>query len=252
MWPQQTPHLLLHSFHLSSEIALYSPPSLVLGHFSECYIGIIFSCLNFAVFLKFKFYDKKFSSWLLASHRIIIPVWMLNIFLIHFFLILGHFFPFVDYRRFPISAESARFPRVLLAEAMFLAASMSSNHFPSLDIENILHLFCFVLILQRFSSFFHFSTSDSISDNLRLRTCRLAEAMFLAASMSSNHFPSLDIENVLHLFCFVLILQRFSSFFHFSTSDSIFTIFAFSVFSVFFVFSAISDLSTRRSYVSGC
>ena len=135
---------------------------------------------------------------------------------------------------------------------MFLAASMSSNHFPSLDIENILHLFCFVLILQRFSSFFHFSTSDSISDNLRFRTCRLAEAMFLAASMSSNHFPSLDIENVLHLFCFVLILQRFSSFFHFSTSDSIFTIFAFSVFSVFFVFSAISDLSTRRSYVSGC
>ena len=174
---------------------------------------------------------------------------MLNIFLIHFFLILWHFFPFVDYRRFLISAESARFLRVLPAEAMFLAASMSSNHFPSLDIENILHLFCFVLILQRFSSFFHFSTSDSISDNLRFRTCRLAEAMFLAASMSSNHFPSLDIENVLHLFCFVLILQRFSSFFHFSTSDSIFTIFAFSVFSAI---STISDLSTRRSYVSGC
>merc|ERR1711911_452551 len=118
-----TPHLLLHSFHLSSEIALYSPPSLVLGHFSECYIGIIFSCLNFVVFLKFKFYDKKFSSWLLASHRIIILVWMLNIFLIHFFLILGNFLPFVDYCRFPFSAESARFPRVLLAEAMFLAAS---------------------------------------------------------------------------------------------------------------------------------
>ena len=170
---------------------------------------------------------------------------MLKLFLIHFFWILGNFLPFVDYRQLPISA-SARFPRVLLAEAMFLAASMSSNHFPSLDIENILHLFCFVLILQRFSSFFHFSTSDSISDNLRLRTCRLAEAMFLAASMSSNHFPSLDIENVLHLFCFVLLLQRFSSFFHFSTSDSIFTIFAFSV------FSAIYDLSTRRSYVSGC
>ena len=103
---------------------------------------------------------------------------------------------------------------------MFLAASMSSNHFPSLDIENILHLFCFVLILQRFSSFFHFSTSDSISDNLRFRTCRLAVAMFLAASISSNHFPSLDIENVLHLFGFVLILQRFSSFFHLPTSDS--------------------------------
>ena len=177
MGPQQTPHLLLHSFHLSSEIALYSPPSLVLGHFSECYIGIIFSCLNFVVFLKFKFYDKKFSSWLLASHRIIILVWMLNIFLIHFFLILGNFLPFVDYCRFPVSAESARFPRVLLAEAMFLAASMSSNHFPSLDIENILHLFCFVLILQRFSSFFHLPTSDSTSDNLRFPSCRLAEAM---------------------------------------------------------------------------
>ena len=122
--------------------------------------------LKFCGFLKFKFYDKKFSSWLLASHRIILPVWMLKLFLIHFFWILGNFLPFVDYRQLPISA-SARFPRVLLAEAMFLAASMSSNHFPSLDIENILHLFCFVLILQRFSSFFHLPTSDSTSDNLR-------------------------------------------------------------------------------------
>ena len=110
MWPQQTPHLLLHSFHLSSEIALYSPPSLVLGHFSECYIGIIFSCLNFVVFLKFKFYDKKFSSWLLASHRIIIPVWMLNIFLIHFFLYLDIFSllsTIVDFR-FPPSPRDFR------------------------------------------------------------------------------------------------------------------------------------------------
>merc|ERR1711911_535745 len=100
-----TPHLLLHSFHLSSEIALYSPPSLVLGHFSECYIGIIFSCLNFVVFFKFKFYDKKFSSWLLASHRIILPVWMLKLFLIHFFLILGNFLRFL---RFPPSPRDFR------------------------------------------------------------------------------------------------------------------------------------------------
>ena len=94
---------------------------------------------------------------------------------------------------------------------MFPAASMSSNHVPSLDVENVLHLFGFVLILQRFSSFFHLPTSDSTSDNLRFPSCRLAEAMFPAASMTSNHFPSLDVENVLYLFCFVMIPQRFSS-----------------------------------------
>ena len=52
----------------------------------------------------------------------------------------------------------------------------------------------------------HFSTFDSISDNLGFPSRRLAEAMFPTASMSSNHVPSLDVEDVLHLFGFVLIL----------------------------------------------
>ena len=167
------------------------------------------------VFLKFKFYDKKFSSWLLASHRIILPVWMLKLFLIHFFLYLEFFClssTIVDHFSTSDSiSDNLRFPSRRLAKAMFATASMASIHVPSLDVENVFHLFGFVLILQRFSSFFHFSTSDAISDNLRFPRRRLAEARFPAASMSSNHVPSLDVENILHLFSFVLIFISIGS-----------------------------------------
>ena len=74
--------LLLYSFHISSLLLysfhLFSDIDLVLGQFSECYIGIIFSGTNFVVFLKSRFSEKIFSSWPLACHKIILPVWMLR------------------------------------------------------------------------------------------------------------------------------------------------------------------------------
>ena len=71
--------------HSSSTLSTFSlilpctcPNTLVLGHFSECYIGIIFSGTNFVVFFKSRFSEKIFSSWPLACHKIILPVWMLR------------------------------------------------------------------------------------------------------------------------------------------------------------------------------
>ena len=90
---------------------------------------------KFCVFFKLRFSEKIFSSWLLACHKIILPVWMLKLFF-HIFLLPGKYstiprlLPLLDFCRLSTC-------QLAIAVGMFLGARISSNHFPSFEnVEN--------------------------------------------------------------------------------------------------------------------
>ena len=93
---------------------------------------------KFCVFLKLRFSDKRFSSWPLACHKIILPVWMLRMLRTLFCLDTSFFFMltiFCDFCRKSTFDSSTR--RLAVAVGMFLGASISSDHFPSFEnVEN--------------------------------------------------------------------------------------------------------------------
>ena len=133
--------LLLYSFHLFSDIALYLPLiPWYLANFSECYIGIIFSGTNFVVFFKLRFSDKRFSSWPLACHKIILPVRMLRMLRTLFCRDTSFFFH--TYYHLRLRCRNSTFDsstRRLDRDAVgtCLGASISSDHFPSFEnVEN--------------------------------------------------------------------------------------------------------------------
>ena len=182
--PFLTPPLLFPPFLWYCPVL--APNTLVLSHFSECYIGIIFSGTNFVVFFKLRFSDKRFSSWPLACHKIILPVRMLRMLRTLFCRDTSFFFH--TYYHLRLRCRNSTFDsstRRLDRDAVgtCLGASISSDHFPSFEnVENFVLSWNIQNVHPFHPSIGHGSESTQLVDTLQCK-CQVLCTKMIAIKM---------------------------------------------------------------------
>ena len=146
---------------------------------------------KFCDFLKLRFSDKRFSFWLQACHKIILPVRMLRMlrtlfcrdtsFFFHTYDIWLRLLLFLDFCRKSTFDSSTR--RLAVAVGMFLGASISSDHFPSFEnVENFVLSWNIQNVHPFHPSIGHGSESTQLDDTLQCK-CQVLCTKMIAIKM---------------------------------------------------------------------